>query len=288
MVIYFFIIFLLLSLSNVYLVWLSIELMFLFFLLVVLRDEIKSIGLIIYFFFQRVISLILFISIILFFDKLIFLLLSAKLGLFPFFYWMVVVSVKVTMTGNLFVLRLQKISVFWLLWLLFNVSLRFLYFFVYLSIFFVILNLLIISDLWLLIVYSSIANTGMIIIRVYGSNFLFIVILYLGVILGIIFFIKILDSYMELLLIVFFFLVVPPFLLFFIKFYVILSLDFMLKIGFLLAVFDVLVLLYYFRLVFIKFILIDLGILIYIINLFLVILMLILRNCVAMIIFYKS
>lgn len=276
------------SLSNIYVIWLLIELIFLFFLLVVVSDEIKSVGLIIYFFFQRVISLLLFVRIIIFFDKLVFLLLCGKLGLFPFFYWIVVVRVKITITGNIFVLSLQKISVFWLLWLIIGVSLRFLYFFVYMRIFFVIVNLLIISDLWLLIVYSSIANTGIIMIRLYGSNYIFIVILYLGVILRIIVLIKSLDSYIELILLVFFFLVVPPFLLFFMKFYVILRMDFIIKVGFFLALFDVLVLLYYFSLVFMKFILIDLGVLIYIMNLFLIVLILLLRNCVAMIIFYKS
>jgi len=148
--------------------------------------------------------------------------------------------------------------------------------------------LLIVSDLWLLLVYSSIANTGMIILRIYGTNYLFVVILYLVVILGIIYCLKNSDSYIEVLLVVFFFLVIPPFLLFFMKFYVILRIDFMLKVGFLLSIFDVLVLLYYFRLVFIKFLLLDLGIIIYMINLLLIFLMLVFRNYVAMIVFYKS
>ncbi len=264
------------------------EIIFLFFLLYVINNESKSVGLIIYFFFQRVASLFLFIVIFFSFEKLVFLLLVAKLGLFPFFYWIVVVRVKVGLLGNLFVLSLQKIRVFWLLWILIKVSLSFVYFFVYIRIFFVIVNLLIITDLWLLMVYSSIANTGIIILRIYGSNYVFAVVLYLTVIFGIIYILKNIDSYMELVMIVFFFLVIPPFVLFFIKFYVILRLDFIIKLGFFLAVFDVLVLLYYFRLVFMKFLLIDLGIMIYRINIILVVLILLLRNCVAMIIFYKS
>ena len=146
---YFFILFLLLSLSNVYVIWLIIELMFLFFLLLVINTERKRIGLIVYFFFQSLASLILFVRIIFFFDKLVFLLLRAKLGLFPFFYWIVVVRVKVGIIGNMFVLGLQKFSVFWLFWLLMKASLDFVYFIVYLSVFFVIVNLLIVSDLWL-------------------------------------------------------------------------------------------------------------------------------------------
>jgi hypothetical protein len=89
--------------------------MFLFFILIVINNELKSIGLIVYFFFQRVISLILFITIVFSMDKIVFLLLRAKLGIFPFFYWIIVVSVKLGLLGNIFVLRFQKFSVFWLL-----------------------------------------------------------------------------------------------------------------------------------------------------------------------------
>lgn len=286
LIIYFFILFSLLSLSNVYIIWLFIELLFLFFLLIVINNERKNVGLIIYFFFQRVASLILFIVLVFSFDKLIFLLLRAKLGLFPFFYWIVIVRVKVGLIGNLFILRLQKIRVFWLFWLLLNSSFSFLYIFVYRRIFFVIVNLLLIRDLWLLIVYSSIANTGIILLRVYGSHYIVIVFLYLRVIARIIYFVIKLDSYIELLLVIFFFIVIPPFLLFFIKLYVILRIDFFIKIGFFLFIFDVLILFYYFSLVFIKFLLIDLGIFIYLMNLFLLVIILLFRNCVTMIFFY--
>ena len=286
LIIYFFILFSLLSLSNVYIIWLLIELLFLFFLLIVINNERKNVGLIIYFFFQSVASLILFIVLVFSFEKLIFLLLRAKLGLFPFFYWIVVVRVKVGLIGNLFILRLQKIRVFWLFWLLLNSSFSFLYIFVYRRIFFVIVNLLLISDLWLLIVYSSIANTGMILLRVYGSHYIVIVFLYLRVIARIIYSVIKVDSYIELLLIIFFFIVIPPFLLFFIKLYVILRIDFFIKIGFFLFIFDALILFYYFSLVFIKFLLIDLGIFIYLINLFLLLIILLFRNCVTMIFFY--
>jgi len=66
------------------------------------------------------------------------------------------------------------------------------------------------------------------------------------VIFLIIYLVSLIDSYIELLILVFFFLVIPPFVLFFIKFYVILSLDFIMKLGFFLVIFDVFVLLYYF------------------------------------------
>ena len=149
-----------------------------------------------------------------------------------------------------------------------------------------VVNLLMIRDLWLLIVYSSIANTGIIMLRVLGSHYIFVILLYLRVILAIIYLIRKIDSYMELVVLVFFFLVIPPFLLFFIKFYIMLSLDYVIKIGFFLAIFDVLVLLYYFRLVFIKFMLIEIRAIIYIMNLFMLLIIMLLRNCVTMVIFY--
>ena len=283
---YLVLIFLILRISNVYLVWLIIEISFLFFFLYNILYERKNIGLIIYFFFQSVVSLLLFISIRLGLSHLLFFLLIAKLGLFPFFYWIVVVSIKIGIIGNIFVLSLQKVSVFRMFWLLFDYSFVLLYFFVYLSIFFVILSLLLVRDIWLLMVYSSIGNTGIILLRVYGSNYLIIVFLYLLVILFIIFLIKNINSFSEFLLLVFLFLVIPPFILFLIKFYIVYSLDFSLKLRFFLVFFDVFVLLYYFSLIFIKFILFESGILIYIINLFMLLLLLLLRSCVAMIVFH--
>lgn len=77
-----------------------------------LNKEIKRVGLVVYYFFQRIISLFLFIFFFLILKKIVFLILCAKLGLFPFFYWIVVVSLKVGYVGNIFVLVLQKIPVF--------------------------------------------------------------------------------------------------------------------------------------------------------------------------------
>lgn len=286
LVIYLFILFCLFSLSNVYVIWLIMELIFLFFLLIVLNKERKRIGLVIYFFFQRVASLFLFIRIFFSYEKFIFFLLTAKLGIFPFFYWMVVVRIKVDLYGNIFVLSLQKFSVFWLVWLIIKISLGLLYLIVYLRIFFVVLSLVMVRDFWLLLIYSSIANTAILVLGRLGSHYLYSVILYLVVIIGIIYFVKENSSYNELLLVVFIFLVIPPFVLFFIKFYVLLRLDFFLKLGFFVAFFDVLVLLYYFSLVFIKFMLLDAGIIIYFMNIMILFFVLLFRNCVAMIVFY--
>ena len=262
--------------------------MFIYFLLLSLNYESKSVGLVVYFFFQSFISLLLFMSIYFLISKLIFFLLVAKLGLYPFFYWIVVVSVKVGFLTNIFVLSFQKVSVFWLLWFIFDVSMVLLLIFVYLSIFFVALNLLIIRDLWLLLVYSSIRNTGMLILRVYGNYYLFVVFLYLRIVFLIIFFISKITSYIEIILVVFFFLVIPPFILFFIKLYVIMSLEFFMNVGFFLVIFDVLILLYYFSLIFIKFILIESNFLVWFMNILVLLILLVFRNCVTMIVFYKS
>jgi len=177
LVTYIFLIFLILRLTNYYVVWLIIEIIFLFFLLWVIRNENKRVGLIIYYFFQRVISLILFVRIIFMFDQLVFFLLIAKLGLFPFFYWVIIVRIKIGILGNIFVLSLQKISVFWLIWLVGKVSFGFLVRLVYCRIIFVVFNLILVRDLWLLLVYSSIANTGILLIRVVGSNYIFLIFL---------------------------------------------------------------------------------------------------------------
>lgn len=257
-----------------------------FFLLMSINEEKKNLGLIVYFFFQSVISLFLFMILLLFIDKIIFLFLVAKLGLFPFFYWIVVVRIKVSYYVNMFVLRFQKISVFWLFWLLADVSLSFIVVFVYIRIFFVIFSLLMVSDLWLLLVYSSISNSAIILCRVVGNYYIFVVFIYILVVYVLILLIKHVVSYLELLFIVFFFIVIPPFVLFFIKFFVIVSLDFVIKVGFFIVFLDVFILLYYFSLIFIKFLLIDLTILIIMINLLLLLLLIILRNCDTLVIFY--
>jgi len=59
-----------------------------------------------------VVSLFLFLFFFFFLKKILVLLLLAKLGLFPFFYWMVVVRIKVGLIANVFILGLQKVSVF--------------------------------------------------------------------------------------------------------------------------------------------------------------------------------
>lgn len=286
MVLYSFLIVIVLVNVNFYIVWFLIEIIFLFFLLYIITIETKRVGLIIYYFFQRFLSLILFIVVFLILTKLIFIILCAKLGLFPFFYWVVVVSIKVGILGNIFILSLQKLPVFWIFWLLSERSLIILFLFCYLGIILVVINLSLVVDIWLLLVYSSIANTGILLISRVGSYYIISILLYLIVISAIIFLMLKRNNYAEILIIVLLFLVIPPFVLFFIKFYIVISLDSLLKLSFFIFIFDVFVLFYYFRFIFIKFILFDRRVLIYFINYLILILILLLRNCVALNTFY--
>ena len=87
------------------------------------------------------------------------------------------------------------------------------------------INLSLVTDLWLLLVYSSIANTGLLLLRSLGSYYIVNVFLYLSVVILIIIIISKSRNYHEILLVVLLFLVVPPFILFFIKFYIVISLE---------------------------------------------------------------
>ena len=193
---------------------------------------------------------------------------------------------KVGFVGNIFILGFQKIPVFWLMWLTQDFNLRLLLILTYFTIIFVLINLLLVTDIWLLLVYSSIVNTGLLLIRVWGSHFIFAVFLYLIVVILIIFILIKINSNFDLLIVVFLFLIVPPFVLFFIKFFIVLRLDRILKLVLLLFLLDVLILFYYFTLIFIKFFLIDNRILIYFINFFILFRVLFFSNCVTLIIFY--
>lgn len=184
---------------------------FIFFFLVGLRRREKETGLVLYFFLQRFGSFFLFMRLFFLWDKIVFGFLLLKLGVFPFFYWIVVLRVKVRLFVNLFVLSVQKISVFWLMWLRVEIRVILVLLVVYFGLFFVVVILLRVRDLWLILVYSSVANTGIIILRVVGSYYISVVILYLRVIFCIIRVVKWMGVGEEIVFIVLFFLVVPPF-----------------------------------------------------------------------------
>ena len=283
---YIFLLSLLLSVSNVFLVWILIEFAFVFFLLFIINNESKNTSLVIYFFFQSFCSLILFLCIFNNFDSVVFIILLAKLGLFPFFYWLVIVKIKVRLLVNFFILGLQKLPALWLLWLLIKSSYLIVYLIVYLNIFFVMLNLMRISDLWLLLVYSSISNTRLLIFRIEGAFYFVSIFIYLFTVMSIILSLLKSCSYEEIILVIFIFLTIPPFLLFFIKVNLVFRLDFSLKLAMFIIFFDVLILLYYFSLIFVKFLLLDGRFLVYLINLLILLSLLVFRNYVALVVFY--
>ena len=285
---YIFLLSLLLSVSNVFLVWLLIELAFVFFLLFIINNESKNTSLVIYFLFQSFCSLILFLCIFNNFDSVVFIILLAKLGLFPFFYWLVIVTIKVRLLVNFFILGLQKLPTLWLLWLLIKSPYLIVYLIVYLNIFFVMLNLTRISDLWLLLVYSSISNTRLLIFRIEGAFYFVSIFIYLFIVMGMILFLLKSSSYEEIILVIFIFLTIPPFLLFFIKVNLVFRLDFSLKLAMFIIFFDVLILLYYFSLIFVKFLLLDGRFLVYLMNLLILLSLLAFRNYVALVVFYES
>ena len=283
---YIFLLSLLLSVSNVFLVWILIEFAFVFFLLFIINNESKNTSLVIYFFFQSFCSLILFLCIFNNFDSVVFIILLAKLGLFPFFYWLVIVTIKVRLLVNFFILGLQKLPALWLLWLLIKSSYLIVYLIVYLNIFFVMLNLMRISDLWLLLVYSSISNTRLLIFGIEGAFYFVSIFIYLFTVMSIILSLLKSCSYEEIILVIFIFLTIPPFLLFFIKVNLVFRLDFSLKLAMFIIFFDVLILLYYFSLIFVKFLLLDGRFLVYLINLLILLSLLVFRNYVALVVFY--
>lgn len=288
LIIYFFLLVFLLINVNFFVVWFLIEIIFLFFLLYIINLEYKSVGLIVYYFFQRFLSLFLFVAVFFIMRGFTFLILCAKLGLFPFFYWVVVVSTKIGIWGNVFVLSFQKLPVFWLFWLLRRQNFISLFMFTYIGIVFVVVNLSFVVDFWLLLVYSSIANTGLLLLSRRGSNYVINIFLYLRVVTLIIFLISKINNYNELLLIVLLFLVVPPFILFFIKYYIVIRLDSILKVSFLIFAFDVFILFYYFTFLFMKFILFERGALIYFINYLILLFILWFRNYVTLVVFHES
>lgn len=282
---YGFLLLLVLSLTNIYLVWFFIEVMFIFFLLIGLSFNSKNLGLIIYYFFQSVISIFLFIFFLCVWESGVFFILCAKLGVFPFFYWIVVASVKSDLNRNIFILVFQKLSVFWLFWLVNSFRLIYLLFFSYLRIFFVVLSLVYISDVWLLLVYSSIVNSSLLLVSFIGVGSWISIIIYFFIVLLILIYLKYSVSYYEILLVLYFFMVIPPFVLFYFKFYLVFRIFFNIKLVFFVFFFDVFVLFYYFSLIFSKFMIIDVSVLVYYLNLYLLLIILFLRNCVALNIF---
>ena len=287
-VVYVLILLLSLIVVNYWVLWILMEFTSLFFFLIVLRIESKSVGLVIYYFFHSFLSLILFVRLLYGERRVVFLVLLGKLGIFPFFYWLVVVVLKVGLWGRIMVLVWQKISSFWMFWLVREVRVGMIVLVVYISLVFVFLSLLMVVDLWLLIIYSSIRNSSLILISLYGDNYMNVVIFYLGVLFLVLFFFKFVGLKEWCLILVLILIVIPPFGLFYMKFIIFLSLDFFLILVFLLGVLDFLVLLYYFSLLFFRFMVIEVGFWVYFINLLIIIVITMFRRYVTLIYINES
>lgn len=286
MFLYFLFLFLILSFSNFYVVWILIEFNFIFFLLFSLLTFVKNYGLIIYYFLQGFLSMLLFISFHFFISNLLFFIFLMKLGLFPFFYWVIIVSLKVDILLNIFILGLQKISMFWLFWLTIPYDSIILLLIFYLGLFFVFFSLVSIADLWLLIVYSSVVRTSFLVVSMGAGYFWLAFFFYCFVLILILVLIKFSFSYLHIVIVVYFFLSIPPFILFFFKLYVVFGLLWYTKLVLFFFIFDVCILLYYFTLIFIKFILFEFSLSLILVNFLIGFICLFFRNCVALVIFY--
>ena len=286
--VYFLMILLGLIVVNRWVLWILMEMRTIFFFLVVLRLRDKSFGLVIYYFFHSFLSLLLFLSLLYEMNGLVSLVLLAKLGLFPFFYWLVVVVIKVGLWARVLVLVYQKIVVFWMFWLVREISIRLIVFIIYLRLIFVFLTLLIVVDLWMLIVYSSISNTSLILMGSYGDKYVGVIMLYLGILFLVLFLFKYVGLKEWYLILVFMLIVVPPFGLFYMKLLVFLSLDFVMVLVFLLSLLDVLILLYYFSLLFFRFMLMEIRLGLYVINFLILVMVVVGRRYVTLVYINES
>jgi len=242
---------LLLSL-NVYQVWLVNEFLFLFFMLLLVLLENNVEGLIVYFFFQRFLSFMVFFSLVYFWEWLLLWVLAAKLGLAPFHFWVVLVRVKMMFISNMFVLGLQKLGLLWLFWLIVDLRLVFIRFLVFLGVMVTFISVFNICDLWLLIVYSSVANTRLIVFSFLGDKFISVFLIYLFVFIMIVGLLIFLKSYDYISLVILILLTIPRFILFIYKIELFITVIFSLKLVWFIVVFDILMLVYYFNIIFVR------------------------------------
>ncbi len=274
------------TITNFYVVWYLMEMAFIYFLLIILKRGKKNTGLVVYFFLQSGLSLFLFIFFFIGIYKLVIVCLFAKIGFFPFTYWVVVVTRKMSYLGNMFILGWQKFPLFWIIWLVGISNFPIYLLFLYLTMLFSSIRLWAVTDLWLLLVHSSIINTALLVFLSLRAYYSLAVRVYMVMVISIVYLISKITNQSHFLGVIFIFLVIPPFLLFVIKFYIMLGMDFSLKLIFLIFIFDAMILIYYFTLIFTKFLLSDNTIIIYFINIIILLCVLLLRNCVALVIFH--
>ena len=276
---YFWLIIIILIVENWVLVWLIIEFGIVFFFLFVLRFEVKRFGLIVYYFLQSIRSLILFLVMFYFSEWGGRIILLIKLGVFPFFYWLVVVRVRVGYWRNIFILIFQKIRVLWMFWLVNSLGIDVLVILVYINLFFVFVTLIGVRDLWLLLVYSSIGNTALVLVGVGRHIYIYIVRYYLVFLFGVVWCVKSFRGEKWRLRVIFFLIVRPPFFLFYFKLIIFLRIGYMLLVVILLRIFDVMVMIYYFRIIFFFLIIVEERLGVRVINLVIGMRVLMLRIC---------
>lgn len=272
--------------SNVYFIWLLLEINTVFFFIYIIGVGKSEYGLVVYYFFQRVLGLIVLILLLIFSVEMLIWVLLAKLGVFPFFYWVVVVSVKVSILRNIFILVLQKVRLVWIIWLVINWDVFKVIMLVYLGLVFGVIMLVGVRDLWLFLIYSSVVNSSLLVIVVYGNYMIRIMFLYFLMVVSVIVWLILSDNFLRMFSVVYYFIIVPPFVLFFFKIMLVLGMARMVKVVIFFMVLDVFVLFYYFGLMFINFMVVSGGGLFYFMNFFMVFVLLLFRNCVALIIFY--
>lgn len=208
-------------------------------------------GLLVYFFFQRIISLVLLVSMVNF-DCLSYSILFVKLGLFPFHFWVVIIGAKMSLLMLTLVLGLQKLSLFRLL-SMYNLNIYFV-FLLLIIVFrysFVVNILLHVNDFWLSLVHTSVVNGVLVIVGDFNylfSFFFFYVLIFVSRI-----FISLLDLGRNLSYLIILFIAVPGYLMFTFKVFIVLGL--LIKVIIFLFIFEVSLLFYYFS-VFLRFFLI--------------------------------
>jgi len=237
---------------NVFQVWIVNEFLFLFFILLLVMFDDGVEGLIIYFFFQRFMSFIVFIRFVYIWGDILKWLLVAKLGVAPLHFWIVIISVKVALLSNVFIMGLQKMGVVWIIWLMVELDMWFVVLIVILGVLVSFIRVFNVRDLWLLMVYSSVANTGLIIFSMMSRKFYVVFFLYLVIfvlMMRLLIFVKSYEyGYVVMLLLM----TTPRFLLFIYKFELFLRVLFSLKVLWFVVFLDILILVYYFNMIFMR------------------------------------
>ena len=236
---YFLVILFIISLDNIYLFWLYIEILILLFIGISFSIFSNSFTqLILYFLIQTIASfrVLVFYSLSIYY--LVFIALFLKLGMFPFISWYINVLFRFPSFILFLAITFHKLPPLFLFVILYS---SYYHNFIFVSILFSIivggLYILAVLDLRYLLIVSSIANNRFLLIGlISGNNFIFFC-FYRMYVLNIFFILKTIGYYLKplffsrdktrnvflLMLLLFNIASLPPFPIFFLKFYLILS-----------------------------------------------------------------